>query len=222
MPAGFTLELSYNQLLLLVMGLFMFIGAYRGLNQEFVTTVGLGVLLAVLLEPKLAEPIINYAAKLLRLILAFIQSRGSVDLKQLMSIYEKIKLPFDGKNPYALLIIVLVAFVLLSYSRRSSGKDLTALSRILGGLLGLLNGFLVVSLFKSYVIEYIKKRGGPAMVGIAAPPQFSVAVKDLPAGGGLAVSNWQFAAALLAILGAALLITTVTGAPLKKKKENKG
>lgn len=221
MDSPFTVVITYEQLMLLMMGLFMVVGAMRGFYREVITTGGLVVLLGILLKPELAAPIISYASKFLRLILAFIASHGSVDLPTLMSTYEKITVPFDGGNPYAFLVIALVGFVLLSYGTRD-GKDVTALSRILGGVLGLLNGYLVIFLFKEYIVKYIRQKyiqqGAAAMVQ-ATPGQVSLALKDLPTGGPLDANRWQIVLILLGVIAGLLFVSTTTGLSLKKKKK---
>lgn len=216
----FTVEMPYDQLMLLLMGLFMFVGATRGAYREALTTFGLVVLLALLIEPALATPIITYLAKLVRLIIAFVDSGFSVDPKTLIDYYEKVQLPFGAENPYALLIFVLVCVVLLSYGTRAGDKDLTALSRILGGLLGLFNGFLVVSLFKEYLIKYVQQR--MRLQGMIVPQgaatEVSVALKGFPTTGPLAGDRWQYIVALLGAVAALLFLSSAVGMPLKKKK----
>nr|MBC7245877.1 hypothetical protein [Chloroflexota bacterium] len=221
MGTPFTVVIPFDHLLLLLMGLFMVVGAMRGFYREVITTVGLVALLVLLLQPGLAAPIINYASKLVRLILAFFASHGSVDLPTLMSVYEKISVPFDGRNPYAFLIVVLVGFVLLSYGTHN-GKDVTMLSRILGGVLGLLNGYLVINLFKEYVVKYIQEKyraQGVIAMAETSPEQVSVALQDLPTGGLLAGDRWQILLILLGVIAALLFISTVTGLSLKKKEK---
>lgn len=217
MGTPFTVEIPYDQLMLLVMGLFMFVGATRGAHREAITTVGLVILLALLLEPGLAKPIVGYISNLVKLIIAFFVSHFSVNPKILLDTYATIEVPFTAENPYAFLIFALLGFVLLSYASRD-GKDVTALSRILGGLLGLFNGFLVISLFKEYVVKYIVTR--TPTVAIAGPPaQVSVALKGLPVSGPLAGDSWQFIVALMGAVAALLFISSVAGMPLKKKKK---
>jgi len=218
MGTGFILEIPYTQMLFLVMALFMFVGATRGWSREFVTTCGLVVLLVLLIKPELAAPIISYFSKLIRLICAFIQGRGTVDLRQLMANYEAIQVPFDGKNPYAFLIIALVAFVFLSYATRDNGKNSTALGRLLGGLLGLLNGFLVISLVKEYMVKYLQQRT-PILTAAGPPAQVSVAVKGLPIGGPLVGVGWESVAILLGSATVLALLSNATGLSLKPKKK---
>lgn len=221
----FTIQIPYDQVLLLVMALFMFVGATRGWYAEFITTVFLGALTAILFEPRLAAPIIEYVSKFFRLILAFIQGRFSVDPTQLLPRYRGIQMPFDGKNPYLLLVVVLIVFVILSYSTRGATRGVAALSRILGGLLGLLNGFLAVSLVKEYLLKYFQPKvaalqaQGISAEGVSAqgiPQQVGVAVSGLPNGHLLQGEGWQIVAVLLAGMVLVLILSTLTGHPITR------
>jgi hypothetical protein len=219
MGTPFTVEIPYDQLMLLVMGLFMFVGATRGMHREAITTVGLVVLSALLIEPGLAGPIIGYLSNLVRLIVAFIVSHFSVNPKVLLDTYANISVPFTAENPYAFLIFALVAFVLLSYTSRGA-KDATALSRLLGGLLGLFNGFLVISLFKEYIVKYIQTRS-PSLTVAGPPPQVSMALKGLPQTGTLTGSSLQLVLVILGAVAALLFLSSVFGLSLKADRKDK-
>jgi len=217
MGDGFALPISYDQLMLLVMGLFMFVGATRGWRQEFISSCVLLVLTAILIQPGLAAPIVEYISKIIRLVLAFIQGFGQLDFAALEARYQAIKLPFDGSNPYALLIAVLIGFVLISYSIRGNIKGVTAFSRILGGLLGLFNGFLVISLFRQYVLKYFQK-ASPALWAAAGPsPEVSVTVQGVPTGDLLTGERFQIVVVLLGLMVVVLFISMVAGKPIGEK-----
>jgi LPXTG-motif cell wall-anchored protein len=195
------------------------VGATRGMHREALTTLGLVVLSALLVEPGLAGPIIGYLSNLVKLIVAFIVSHFSVNPKVLLDTYANTTVPFTTENPYAFLIFALIAFVLLSYTSRGA-KDITALSRLLGGLLGLLNGFLVISLFKEYIVKYIQKRSS-AVAALGPPAQVSVALKGLPLTGPLTGSGSQFVVMILAGVAALLLLSSVVGRSRKADKRDK-
>jgi len=213
--SGFMLEIPYDQIMLLVMALFMFVGAFRGWHREFFTTCVLVVLVMLLVNPLLAGPIAGYVAKLVRLILAFLQGGLSVDPSKLLERYETIDVPFDAGNPYLFLVIVLVGFVLLSYGTRTGGKDLSALSRILGGVLGLLNGFIVISLIRDYVIKYFQ-RETPQLAAAGLPPQLSVAVSGLPPSGLLGAGGQN-----LVLIGFAVVMVVLFGRMSDKRSKKK-
>ncbi len=215
MGAGFTLLIPYEQLLLLVMALFMFVGAMRGWYREFISTIVLVALAAILIEPDLATPIIRYVAGFLRILLAFVRSGFSLDLSKLAKVASDLELPFDANNPYMFLILVLVGFVILSYSTTGSSK-VTALSHILGGLMGLLNGFLAVSLFKEYVLGYFQK-SSPGLWAAGPPSAISIAVQGVPQDGLLGGSAGTVVFILLGLMVAVPLIGIATGRPIGKR-----
>jgi hypothetical protein len=216
MGAGFTLLIPYEQVLLLVMALFMFIGAMRGWYREFVSSAVLMALAVFLIQPELATPVVHYISRLLAIVVAFIRSGFSLDLSKLSDVMKHIKLPFDANNPYMFFILVLVGFVVLSYMTIGPSKKVTALSRILGGLLGLFNGFLVVSLFKEYVIKYFQK-ASPALAAAGPPPSVSVAVGGPPVGGVLTGTSGILILVLLGLMVGVLLTSMATGQPIGKR-----
>lgn len=216
MATGFTLAIPYEQLLLLVMALFMFVGATRGWYREFISSVVLVALTIFLLKPELATPIVRYISGLLRLIIAFIRSGFSLDLSKLADSIGGIELPFGTDNPYMFFIIALVGFVLLSYSTVGSSQKVTPLSRILGGLLGLFNGFIVVSLFREYAVKYIQ-RASPVLAAAGPPPAISLSVTNLPMGGFLSGTAGVVVLILLGLMVGVLLVSMATGQPIGKK-----
>jgi len=175
----------------------------RGFSREVITSVGLVVLLALLAQPALAGPIVDYLSRLVRLVMAFFQSRFSVNPDVLLKYYQAAKVPFSSENPFAVLICALIAFVLLSYGTRGHEKETTALGRLLGGAFGLLNGFLVITLFKEYVIQYLLQRS-PAVAAAGRPGGFSIAVQGLPTRG--AMSGGDSRLLLVVIVGLVLIL----------------
>ncbi len=214
--SGFTLVIPYEQLLLLVMALFMFVGATRGWYRELISSIVLVALTIFVLKPELATPIVRYISGLLRLIIAFIRSGFSLDLSKLADSVTEVELPFGTENPYMFFIIALVGFVLLSYSTIGSNPKVTALSRILGGLLGLFNGFIIVSLFREYAVKYIQ-RASPDLSAAGLPSAINVTVTNLPVEGFLAGTAGMVVLVLLGLMVGVLLISLATGRPIGKK-----
>jgi hypothetical protein len=194
----------------------MFIGAMRGWYREFISSVVLIALAVFLIQPELATPVVRYVSNLLRIVVAFIRSGFSLDLTRLSDSVKEIKLPFDANNPYMFFIVVLVGFVVLSYLTIGPNRKVTALSRILGGLLGLFNGFLVVSLFKEYVIKYFQS-ASPALAAAGAPPALGIAVDGPPVGGVLTGTNGMLILVLLGLMVTVLLTSMATRQPIGKR-----
>jgi hypothetical protein len=211
-PPPFTLELPFQQVLLLILGLFMFVGAFRGWFREFISSIVLLALFGVWFKPDLAAPIIDYIATVVRLIVAFIEGGGSLNLTQLAARAAKVTLPFDGDNPYGLLLGIMVFLVLLSYGTSGGGKGVSSLSRLLGGLFGLLNGYLVVSLGREFLVRYLRY-SQPSLVTAAAPQQVYVSVLGLPTDSQLLYA----AAALVGALAVVVFVTNFWGKPIGKK-----
>ncbi len=216
MPSGFTLQIPYDQLLLLVMALFMGVGALRGWYREFISTAVLVALAVFLIEPQLATPVVRYISELLRIVVAFVRSGFSLNLSRLASVADETTLPFDASNPYMFFIIALVIFVLVSYATGGSLKKVTALSRLLGGLLGLFNGYLVISLFKEYALKYFQK-ASPGLAAAGTPGTVGVAVANLPATGFLGGRGGTVVLALLALMVGVLLISMISNHPIGKR-----
>jgi len=217
MGSGLSIPITYDQLLLLVMGLFMFVGASRGWRQEFFSSCVLLTLTAVLVEPSLAAKLIDYLSKLIRLVLAFFKGMGSLDFGALEARYRATQLPFDGDNPYLLLLAVLVGFVFVSYNIQINAKGVTGLSRLLGGLLGLLNGFVMISLFREYVLRYFQRAEPTLWSQASEAPQVSFTLQNVPTGNLLTGDRWQMLIALLALIVVVLFVSMATGAPIGKK-----
>ena len=216
MPNSFTIEMPYSQVMLLVMGLFMFVGATRGWYREFFTSCALVVLTAILIQPQLAAPIIDYLSRFIRLVLAFIAGRGSLDPSKLLERYAAIELPFSGANPYLFLVVALVAFVFLSYGTRSNERNQSALSRILGGLLGLCNGYLALWLVMQYVLRYFRLTA-PALTAVGQPSQVALAVRGLPVTTLLPGQGQQSILLLLFLMAVFVLLGRLTTKPAIKK-----
>ncbi|MGQ9584030.1 MAG: hypothetical protein ACUVXG_01345 [Anaerolineae bacterium] len=155
------IKIDYDTLLMVTILLFAGIGFFRGWLREGVTTVVLLVLVALLMKPELAEPIIVYLNQILKLILSFFKGGLELDLKKILETYEKMEDIFTPDNPYQFLLWVTGIGVALSYLGGrlflGGGDQLTPLSHLLGGLLGAFNGFIVVSLVKEYLLKYLEK-----------------------------------------------------------------
>ena len=216
MPNSFTIEMPYNQVMLLVMALFMFVGATRGWYREFFTSCALVILTAILIQPQLAAPIIDYLSRFIRLVLAFIAGRGSLDPSKLLERYAEIELPFSGTNPYLFLVVALVAFVFLSYGTRTNERNQTALSRILGGLLGLCNGYLALWLVMQYVLRYFRVTA-PELMAVGQPSQVALALSGLPTTTLLPGQGQLSILLLLFLMAVFVLLGRLTAKPVLKK-----
>ncbi|MBC7264378.1 MAG: hypothetical protein H5T64_08455 [Chloroflexi bacterium] len=151
------IDIPYDVILALVMGLFMLIGYSRGWHREFITSVSLVALTIFYIKPELAKPVVGYIDTFLRLLIAFVKSGFRFDLQMLSERMDFVLL--HPENPEGFLLVVLGIIVVLSYTTHIGlgNEKATAISRLMGGLLGLFNGFLAVSLAKEFVIKFLRE-----------------------------------------------------------------
>lgn len=169
------LSIDYETLILVVILLFAGVGFTRGWLKEGVTTVLLVFLVGLLYKPELVSPIVGFLNTLMQAF-QLIVSDGATPAAGNPGI-------FVPENPYNFLMWLLIILIALSYigTRYAiQDRDLSPLSRILGGLAGAINGFIAISLFKEYLLGYFEgMTSGQASVAAlqgASPPPDGVAL----------------------------------------------
>ena len=177
-------DIDYRVLTYIVIGLFAFNGFTRGWLREALTTVLLMALVVMLAQPALTQRIITIASAVTKAFLsAFLKRAGTGTVGALNTTVGSI---FSVDNPYGFLILATVLLILLSYAlgRRTLDEGrLSPLSRLLGGTLGAVNGFIVLSLLRQYLLTLLHL---PASGGVSAAQagqvtqQVTVGVKNLP------------------------------------------
>ncbi len=181
------ITIDYQTITLVAVLMFALVGFLRGWIKEGITTVLLILLVATVFKPEMVRPllvVVNQVLKLLRGVLvnlpAGAKAGAQADLKDI----------FTPENPYNFLIWVLLFLIGLSYlgGKVAFKEDgLSALSRILGGVLGAINGFIAISLFREYLLRYfqnltLEQRAAMAALQAGAPPAqgVSVAIQNVP------------------------------------------
>ncbi len=153
-----TLPIEYSDLIILVLGIFTFVGVMRGWYKEGITSLFVAALAILAWRPQLANQIIGFVNGVIKLFLSFFKARGSLDPSRLGAAAQAVD-PDWFLDPYSyrLYIIITVVLLIVSYfvgEANFKGK-MTPLGRVLGGLLGLFNGFLIASLVKQYLLNYL-------------------------------------------------------------------
>ena len=139
---------NYEQMKWVFVGVFAFVGLFRGWLKELFTAFLLVLMALPLVYPSLADTIITFFNKLVQMFSAFLSVVNNSDTTVQGS-------AFTDSNSYTLFIIILGALVILSYMSDRIGfkqSEMTAFSAALGGLLGAFNGFMIISLVKDYVL----------------------------------------------------------------------
>ncbi|MFN2154203.1 MAG: hypothetical protein ACK2UX_03115, partial [Anaerolineae bacterium] len=81
-------------------------------------------------------------------------------------------------NSYKIYVVITVALLAVSYivGEVTFKQKMTALGRILGAGIGILNGYIIVSLIKQFIVDRFQAQAAVPIKG----EQFSIQVTDLP------------------------------------------
>jgi hypothetical protein len=176
-----TIVIDYMTILYMVMGLFALVGFFRGWLKEGITTVFLGLLTVILTKPELAEVIFEYVNGIIKLFWVVLETGGSLEVEDLSAAAATVEPPIslDPEN-YKLYVGVLILLVALSYmtGRFAITASLSPLSRLLGGILGLFNGFLTISLAREYLMGLFLEPG--PITAQAVPEQVAIQITGMP------------------------------------------
>lgn len=222
--------IDYDSLVLVAVFAFAAIGFSRGWLTEFLNTVLLVLLAILLLKPDMLAPVLEQLNKLLKLLLALLDSGFSLEPGKLMQSYQGLPNPIDPSNPYPILLLLTIALLAMQYAgtRLRLTADVTSFSRILGAILGAVNANIVISLVK----EFIRKNTEVQVTRVSvsaqeaatlqtqvtsvqalAPNGVAVALKDAPTGF-LPESYWLWIGIAVLAVGAILLASHFTKKPI--------
>ena len=183
------ITIDYQTITLIAVLMFALVGFMRGWLKEGITTVLLIMLVAVVFKPEMVTPllvVVNQVLKLLKAVLLNLPTTA----KAAAGAQAELTDIFTPENPYNFLLWTLLFLIGLSYlGGKVAFKDegLSPLSRILGGVLGAINGFIAVSLFREFLVRYfqgltMEQRAAMAALQAGAPPPqgISVAIQNVP------------------------------------------
>jgi hypothetical protein len=182
------ISIDYQTLTLIAVMLFAMVGFMRGWIKEGLTTLVLIALVGLLYYPSLMAPVVSGFNKLMTIVKALLKMGGVGGATATAT--AGAQSAATGDSTYSALMWVLVVFLAISFLGGQitvGDKKLSALSRILGGLAGALNGFIAISLFKEYMLRYLQKIPLPTTTvgGASATAGIQAAA---PAAGGVAIS----------------------------------
>jgi hypothetical protein len=195
-------DIDFTVLMYVIIGLFALSGFLRGWWREGLTTVVLVFLVIFLTQPDLANQIIEFINSILTLISVTLQTGGSLDPVELSAAAAEPPLLEIDPTDRSVYIIILVFMVLLSYfvgKITLGGLEISFGARILGGILGAINGFIIANLFKEFVVGRFFPETGLTAQSVA-PDQVSIAVSNVPP------ENLFTGAPLLLIIGVGLVM----------------
>ncbi len=198
------MEINWTILTYFIIGLFALNGFFRGWWKEAITTVLLAILVFFLQQPGVAETFIEALNSLFRTIWDILPESLALMLADFfknglgLSVAANGAIQFnpaDGATWFTLLIVfVLVAiligrFTLPNYSA-GGGYAVRPLGSILGGLIGGLNGLIIINLVRAYFSGRGLPSGGTLPTEISQTtsqsgvtvisPDVAVTATDLP------------------------------------------
>ena len=181
------IEIDFRVMAYIIVGLFALVGFSRGWFREGLTTILLMVMVLMLAQPDLAKSIIAMLSKIIEALFKPFLERAE-NPTAITNLLDAIRGLFNVDNPYSFMLLVTGFLILFSYTlgRRALVEDkLAPLSRLLGGTLGSMNGFIVLSLAQQYLLARLgftipKGIVGPGSIQAAqAPQQVSMSIKNL-------------------------------------------
>ena len=181
------IEIDFRLLAYIIVGLFALVGFSRGWLREGLTTILLMAMVLMLAQPDLAKSIIAVLSKVIEAVFKPLLENAE-DPAQIQKLLDAIKGLFNVDNPYSFMLLITGFLILVSYTlgRRALIEDKIApLSRLLGGTLGSINGFVVLSLAQQYLLARLgitipRGLSAPGSVQAAqAPQQIPMSIKNL-------------------------------------------
>jgi hypothetical protein len=204
-----TIELNWTTVTYLVIGLLALSGFIKGWWKEAITTFFLGILILLLRIPAVSEQVMKWVNEILQTVNANLPQT----IRSYLSTYLGISsLQVDATQGLTWLVILLVVLGVsilvgrmllpgqISGASAYTTYAVTPLGSFLGGLLGGLNGFLIINLVR----EYLDGRGLPASTQQPATEiamAGSQTVRMASSGVGLQLSNLPDFTLLTSLVG---------------------
>jgi hypothetical protein len=179
------IQVDYNVVAYMIVGVFGLVGFFRGWWKEAVTAGLLTLLLVMLTVPDVATLIVNALNTAVDTVWSFIQSLSqsvSQSSPAVASVAQVGAPPSVTPQNYWVYVFILVGLVIASYFLGKVGltQGLSAGSRLLGGIVGFYNGFVSVSLLREFVIGRYLPGASAAAANATPPSTASIQVFNLP------------------------------------------
>jgi hypothetical protein len=202
------LPIEYADLITLFLFIFAVVGLMRGWFKEGITAIFTAALAVLVWQKDLARKIIETINDLIKLIVMFFQSGFSLKPQTLMAQAVDPDLLLDPDS-YRLYVVVTVVMLAVSYvvgEATFKGK-MTPLGRLLGGLIGAFNGYVILALVKQYMFDHFQTKGGVSVLA----NEMSVRLTAVPTGSPFAGAGLIFI--FIVVIGVVALL--VAGDRLK-------
>ena len=153
------MEINWTMLTYAVIALFALSGFYKGWWKEAITAAFLALLMLLLKSPELAQSFVDGINRIVGVVWRIVPSSIKPTLEQVFNIGPGAVPTVDASDPTTwLIILVFLMLVSIIISRSSlpnsgpgKGYEVRPMGSVLGGLLGGLNGFIVMGLIRAYL-----------------------------------------------------------------------
>ena len=155
-----TLPIEYTEVLTLILVIFSIVGMMRGWYREGVTALFVALLAILVWRPEIGDGIIAWVNSFLRFIVVFFKAGLTFNTAELTAQAAGTS-PLLDPSSYRLWIVVTVALIGVSYAvgEATFNGKMVPLGRLLGGIIGAANGFVLISLTKQYLTNYWSAQG---------------------------------------------------------------
>jgi hypothetical protein len=147
-----TVPIEYSEVLTLVLIIFGMVGMMRGWYREGVTSLFVAFLAILVWRPEIGNAIIEWINGFLRFIVSFFRAGLTFNTAKLSAETAGIGNILEPTS-YQLWIIITVVLVGVSYAvgEATFNGAYSPLGRLLGGVIGAANGFVIFSLVKQFL-----------------------------------------------------------------------
>lgn len=172
-----TLPVEYSDLVSLFLFIFALVGLMRGWYKEGITSLFAASLALLVWRPEVAQVLIGRITEVLKVLIVFIRTGLNPESQALAESSKGFGSLLDP-NSYEIYIIITVVLLAVSYvvGEATFKHRMTALGRILGALLGAFNGYVILSLFRQFILNQMQAQA----VGPIKADQLSVQVTEVP------------------------------------------
>jgi len=232
-----TVEINWTTVSYCVIGLFALAGFFRGWWKEAISAFLLGGLVLLLRMPEVAYSIIEFINQVLARVWGWMPASIQDFLTNVFGITS---LQIDATSGQTWLVILIAAlafsiilshFLLPNQNKRSSSYyayTVTPLGAFLGGLLGGLNGFLIINLVREYLMGSNLPTPGTGEPATEIAMAGGQAVRMASTGVNLAVTNMPAFTQISQVVGwivvglAVLLLLFVLRSRFAKRQQPPG
>ncbi len=208
-----TIDIDWDMLLAIFVALFALGGFMQGWWNTAIMTLFLVLLYILVTQPELTERIIEIINGFIEIAFEFISniltSLGLMSETAAATATAPSLDPSD-RTLYIVALLIIIVFAYFTSKLTLGGKTISIGARIFGGILGAINGIIVVNLVKEFILGRFFE-DAPAAATAIAPDTVSVTVNQVP------TENLLTAAPLL-IIGLGILVLALVVANRLSRK----